>query len=246
MAGRRPGRVTQVTQLANLNLQIWYNADVLSATNFGFANSGADVVVTSWKDRSGVGHDLNQSGNASVKPKWITNVKNNLGALRFDGVDESLNINPVSWMQGKPGFTMYVVAKANSNSSYSVVTTTDVDGFKVFQNTTHWGIKTSGATGISNVAVDRNYHIFGLLYDATGATNADKLIFRYDTNQVSLNITGTVANTTSNTSGYFFVGANNGTQFFNGDVAEVVMFTRALKGNELVQVEEYLKGHWGL
>ena len=67
MAGHRPGVVTDPTKL--VNLQVWYNADISNTTNFNAAPAnGGDI--SQWKDRSGTGHNANQSGNASVKPNW--------------------------------------------------------------------------------------------------------------------------------------------------------------------------------
>ena len=92
-AGRRPGVITNPTVLPNL--QIWYNADVSNATNFNVAPASGDD-ISQWKDRSGTGHNANQSGNASVKPNWISSVQNGYGIVRYNGSSESLNINPVS------------------------------------------------------------------------------------------------------------------------------------------------------
>jgi hypothetical protein len=245
-AGRRPGVITDPTKL--VNLQVWYNADISNTTNFGTAPAnGGDV--TAWKDRSGTGHDANQSGNNSVKPNWYQNVQNGLGVLRFNGTSESLNINPIAFMQSLSGFTMMVVAKASSLSVTSDLTSSDVGGFRIFHDATHWGVSTSGGTGTSTVTGDTTkFHIYSLIFNGAAADNANRLKFRYDGADQSMSFTGTVGTTTSATAARFYmaVGSTGSANYFNGDIGEIVMFTRTLNSSEILNTEAYLKYHWAL
>ena len=74
---------------------VWLNADLGSAANFGSVLTDGATVST-WKDVYAGAHDANKSGNASVKPIWKSNIKNGYGVVRFDGSNDSLNINPVN------------------------------------------------------------------------------------------------------------------------------------------------------
>jgi hypothetical protein len=245
-AGRRPGIIKDPTVL--VNLQVWYNADVSNTTNFNVAPAnGADI--SQWKDRSGTGHNANQSGNASVKPNWYSNVQNGLGVVRFNGTSESFSINPIAFMQSLPGFTMMLVAKANSLAAASDLTSSDVGGFRIFHDGTNWGVSTSGGTGTSTVPGDTTkFHIFSLIFDGTGIGNAGRLKFRYDDTEQALTFTGTVGTTTSAIAGSFYIASDStgGAKFFNGDVAEMLMFTRTLNTSELIATETYLKYHWAI
>lgn len=245
-AGRRPGIVKDPTVL--VNLQVWYNADISNTTNFNTAPANGDD-ISQWKDRSGTGHNANQSGNASVKPNWYANILNGLGVVRFNGTSESLSINPIAFMQSLPGFTMMVVAKSSSLAAASDLTSSDVGGFRIFHNGTNWGVSTSGGTGTSTVAGDTTkFHIYTQVFDGTATGNDARLKFRYDGAGQAMTWSGTVGATTSATAGAFYVGSNStgSAGWFNGDVAELLMFTRTLNTSELIAVESYLKYHWAL
>lgn len=245
-SGRKPGVTTDLTRVANLS--IWFNSDIANTTNFGTTPASGDA-VTSWKDRSGATHDLNQSGNASVKPKWIANAKNNYGVLRFDGVDESLNINPVPWLQSLSGFTLFTVVKFNSASGTQSVCNTDTGGFRIFSDGTHLGVSAGGSVATSTQLTNTSlYNIYGLIYDGSGATNSDKLRFRFNRTNLSLSYNTAVASTTSASAAKFYVGCGStgSSEFFNGDITELLIWTRALNSSEIINVESYLKFHWAL
>lgn len=246
MAGHRPGVITDPTKL--VNLQVWYNADVSNTTNFGTAPAnGGDV--TAWKDRSGTGHDCNQSGNASVKPNWYSNVQNGLGVLRFNGSSEAMNINPIAFMQSLSGFTMMVVAKSSSLAAAFDLTSSDVGGFRIFHNGTNWGVSTSGGTGTSTATGETTkFHIYTQVFDGTAADNDSRLKFRLDGTQQTLSWSGTVGTTTSASAARFYlaVDSTGAAKYFNGDIGELLMFTRTLNTNELLATEAYLKYHWAL
>lgn len=234
------------------DLQIWYNGDKSNTTNFNVApTNGADI--SQWKDISGTGHNLNQSGNASNKPQWYSNVLNGLGVVRFNGVGqgttESLNINPISWMRNLSGFTMFVIAAARTTGSAQTVTTTDTSGFKIFHNGSYWGVAASGGSLLTTAPVIAGqFDILAFVFDGTKSDNAGRLRFRHNREWESGTYTGTVGTATSNTSTYFYIGTNetNNGNYFQGDVAEVLMFTRTLSESELQNIENYITNHWGV
>lgn len=244
LAGKRPGVVTDPTKL--VNLQVWYNADVSNTTNFNVAPTNA-ADISQWKDRSGTGHNANQSGNASVKPAWYSGVQNNLGVLRFNGTSESLSINPIAFLNSLPGFTMMVVAKMTSATGVRPITCTDTDGMKIYFDGTNWNTKIAGGVGTSTVIGDTSkFHIFTLVFDGTQTGNANRSKFRYDGAEQILSYTGTVGTATSATSTTLYVGQDTASNFFQGDIGEMLMFTRTLNTSELLATEAYLKYHWAL
>lgn len=244
-AGRRPTIITDPTKLANL--QVWYNADIANSTNFNVApTNGSDI--SQWTDRSGTGHNANQSGNNSVKPNWYANQLNGYGIIRFNGTSESLTINPFSFARNLPGFSLYIIAKASSLTGSRVLSTTDQGGFRFAYNGTVWTIASSGGTGTSTLTGDTTgFHMFGLIFDGSAADNAGRLKFRYDRSERALTFTGTVGTLTSGTATTFYIAQDsNNTGWFQGDIGEILMFTRALNGSEILNVENYLASHWSL
>jgi len=248
-AGQRPFVARTISTTA---LQVWYNADKSNTTNFNVAPAnGADI--SQWKDISGTGHNMNQSGNNSVKPQWYSNVLNGLGVLRFNdigqGTTESLNINPITWMRSLSGFTLFVIAKARTTGTPQVVTTTDTSGFKIAHDGTYWSVTASNGTLNTTAQVDTSkFDILTFVFDGSASGNSGRLRFRHNREWESGTYVGTVGTSTSSVSNYFYMGVNetNNGGYFQGDIAEVLMFTRTLTQSELENVENYITEHWGI
>lgn len=250
--GQRPGAVVDPNTLPNL--QVWYNADLSNTTNFNVAPAnGADI--SQWKDRSAFGHNANKSGNAAVKPKWIANqagVGNTYGVLRFDGVDESLTINPIAWMQSLSGFSLFVVGKGTTlGGSPRTICATNTGGFQISHNASNWRVEAGGGTGVSTVTGigdTSRFNIYALIYDGAGIGNTGKLSFRYNKSPRTLSYTGIVSTITSAVASTFYIGVGQtgNADFFTGDIAEMIMFTRTLNSSEIGGVESYLTSHWNL
>jgi hypothetical protein len=237
--------ITDPTQLPTL--QVWYNADKDGSPNFNKINgSGGDV--SQWTDRSGTGHNANQAGSNVYKPNWYSPVLNGNGAIRFNGTTESLSINPFAFAQSKPGFTMYVVAQAsNIGVTARTLTSSDTEGYRIFHNGTNWCVKASNGQGNTTVTGDTSWHIFGLVFNGNAVGNSSRLQFRYDSvdQPLAFNMAN-VGTTTSAVTTTFWIGEDNGAEYFAGNVAEVLMFTRTLSSGEILGVEQYLRNHWAL
>lgn len=251
--GQRLGAITSVTTLPNL--QIWYNADIVGTTNFGTGTTIDGDVVSQWKDRSGTGHDLNKAGGNSVKPKWRANqsgVGNTLGVVRFNGSTESLDINPIAWMQSLTGFSLFVVGKGTTvGSAVRTICNTNTGGFQISHNRSNWTVQAGGGVGISTITGigdTSKFNIFALIYDGTGIGNTGKLKFRYNKSEKSLTYVGIVSTITSASASTFYVGVGQtgNADFFAGDIAEIIMFTRTLNSSEIGGVESYMTAHWNL
>lgn len=247
--GQRSPTVTNPNTLPSL--QIWYNADIANTTNFNTApTDGSDI--SQWKDRSAFGNNLNKSGNNTVKPNWYANqsgIGNTLGIIRFNGSSESLDINPVSWLQSLTGFSLFIVAKATTVGVTSrTICSTDVGGFKI-SNSTNWSVGAAGCVGVSTVTGvgdTSKFNIYSLIFDGSGIGNTSRLKFRYNKVPQTLTYTGTAATITSASAATFYVGVGSGTDFFTGDIGEIIMFTRAVNSSEIGGVESYMTAHWNL
>lgn len=250
--GHRYFIINDPTQLPSI--QVWYDATNGSTTNFNTTLASGDD-IGQWKDKSGTGHNANQSGNASKKPNWYSNVQNGNGAARFNGTSESLNVNPTAFLTpGGVGLTYYnlwVVAKASSLGGAGVIrpiTCSDTDGMKIYHDGTHWCVKASGAVGTSTNTGDTNWHLFGINYRGIGSTNGDKVKLTIDGAEQSLTFTGTAASTTSASTTTFYIGQDNDAtaHFFNGDIGEIIMITDQIGSTQIEAVESFLMKRWGI
>ena len=240
--GRRAQLVSSSSQIPGITVYF-------DATNGTFnPNSNDGTNISQWTDSSGASHNANPDGGASVKPAVKTAIQNGKNILRFDGGD-NLSVTSATYLQSKAGFTMFTVAKASSYAAGNTsITSSDATGggMKIYHNGTNWGVRVAGCTGVSTVTGDNNFHIFGLVYDGSGATNANKVRFRYAGADQTLTYTGTAASTTSSTVSTFYIGNEAKSELFTGDIGEVSIWTRTLNTSELLAVEAYLKNKWGL
>jgi hypothetical protein len=225
------------------NLQIWYDgADtstyVPSATDEG--------QITQWTDKSNFAHNANPDG-GNAKPSYENTVlQGGYGYLEFDGND-SLTVNPFTQLASQAGFTVFIVAKQNTVIGDQDFTVTDQGDLLIDGGTGFFTVGMAGATGITTTATDTDWHQHTLIYDGTGATNADKLVYRLDKTGLTLSFTGTVAATTDASNNEFFIGNNSaGTSGLNGYVAEVILFNKTLSATEYANVENYLSNKWNL
>lgn len=262
MFGSRPFRITSLSQLPNL--EIGYSAATGAAGTFNSGAITSGTEVTSWHNTGGISsHDWNATG--GVKPEWYANVQNGLGVVRFNGtslnipagedadIDENLTINPVTWIQGLSGATMAILFRSLSTASGArYCCSTDVNGFQWGINGTQWIGGFAGATfTVDGIVADTNFHHIVLTYDGSKVGNANRVKVRFDGQDVALSFTGTVNATTSSVSKYFYGGAtgtssSNQSNFWVGDLGELLIWTRALNTSELLAVEDYLTAKWAV
>jgi len=247
--GRRYYVIKTPTELPP-TLQVWYSSDQGNTVNFNATLADGDN-LSQWKDKSGLSHNLNQSGNTSVKPNWYQNIQNGLGGVLFNGTSESLNINPVAWLanagSGLTGVSMYAVIKNSSLSGIRPVTGADIDGSKIYYDGSNWAIKIAGAVGTSTVTGDTSkFHVVSMIYDGTQSTNAARARFRYDGAEQNLTYTGTVGANTDGSIGYFYVGEDGLGNYFSGYISEMMLFSRTNSMSEISAIEGYLKLKWAI
>lgn len=252
--GSRPAGITNPNQLPTL--QVWYNADIDGSPNFNQTN-GNGGTVNQWLDRSGTGHAAKfQSGASQNAPRWYANqlgVGTTLGIIRFNGANnESLAVGQATWMRSLSGFSLFIVAKASTvGVSTRTMTSTDTGGFRISQNTSNWTIQTAGCTGVSTVTGvgdTTKYNIYALIFDGTGIGNTARLRFRYNKVEKPLTYVGTAGSLTNASTSSFYVGVGSvgNTEYFTGDIAEMIMFTRAVNSSEIGGVESYMSSHWNI
>lgn len=256
-AGARPLTITSASQLPNL--EVWYSADTNATVG---VTSGQEV--SAWSNSGGLtSRDWNSTGGA--RPEWFSNIQNGLGVVRFNNptigvptgedadTNERLTINPVTYINSKSNSTLVILFRSLSTvAGIRYVTSTDVGGYQWGQNGTQWIGGFAGATfTVDNVAADTNFHHIILSFDGTQPDNATRLKARLDGTTVPLTFTGTVGSATSASAAYFFGGCtgsniNTVSNFFIGDIGEVLIFTKTLNLGEILAVEDYLTRKWAV
>lgn len=242
-------------QIPDLNL--WYDASIANAlyvqTGGGTAPTDTQA-VQKWIDKQLTGRDANQT-TGTRQPSWRSNQQNGLGAILFDGNNDVLTLNPIgSWALSLPGQTTYIVVKANVLTGIPRITQTNTGGYQFFWDT-YWGIETAGGRAKStNPGNTTNFVYMGQILDGTQTDanvtiqNNKRLKFRINGVAQSLTFSSNVGATTSASATGLFVGGDSQpvSNPFNGYIAEMMIWTRALTFTEQLSVESYLAEKWAI
>jgi concanavalin A-like lectin/glucanase superfamily protein len=221
-------------------LEAWYKADAIT----GLAD--ADPVAT-WIDSSGNGRDATQATEAN-KPTYQTAELNGLPIVRFDGTDDFLR--NTAFYDFADEYTVFTVAAfasvADTTQALLEVTTGSVNtGFSVLfdANGDKWIVQDS--TG--GVAVSIAGGNDGIFRQRTGIVRGSASESQFYRNGTSIG-TATYTSPNANLIDVIDIGRLAGLESwsFNGDIAEIIMYSRALSDTERQQVEDYLMDKYAL
>ncbi len=236
------------------NLVLWLDA-ADNTTLFTNANcvTGAEPTnnasIACWKDKSGNGYNAT----TGVAPSYIKSGINGKPIIRLNG-SQYLNVSNTAMMQKMSsgtatGSTVFIAVKptvlgANSllqnrpfNSSvYFNAQVPYNDGYVYWQN---GNASANGQLLATAGAPAGSAYIWVLNSAGTASQN----IWRNGT------LIGTKANAelaAFGTSYTLDIGANNRTNFYNGDLAEIIIYNRALDAKERPGIQSYLADKWGV
>jgi hypothetical protein len=226
-------------------LRLWLKPDS------GLTLSGTDS-VSAWEDRSGNGLDVAQATGTNQPARVSANL-NGLPVVRFDGIDDYLRRSAV------PGYdlfdnstdTVYIVQKQAGTDPRTTTFSWTPDGINRFMVHATWDNviyfqATSYTTGGNMLAApqpygwDDRWHVLKLVKDgSSGQINVDG---------IDLTLTETTSSAGNNSpTADLYVGSDwSSTNWFTGDIAEILVFSRALTTEEQQDVDTYLRGKYGL
>lgn len=207
-------------------LVIW-----LSSTSITGVDSGSSL--STWIDSSGQGNHVTQTSAVS-QPTFQTNAQNGLPAVRFTAANKSWLLGS-AYSVAQP-LTYFATYKAtNKVASYVAVGGPVNNEATIFQNTN--GFPNLFGTSILLYPTDRSglWTIVGGIFNGSSST-----LWLNGTSTVSVGAVGTVSHKS------FFVGQDQNTNFFLGDIGEIVGYNRILSQSEGSQVFSYLNARWGI
>ena len=227
---------------------LWLDAQNTSSLAGSLVN---DDPVTTWSDVSGNGNDFVQQSTDAVPIFRNDGLSSgSFNVVRFDGTerylvhpdddDFDLNLDEFTILgvfykgtsDDNPRGILSKRVSYGSQESYYLYSYTS--------NSLRLNTRTSGNTGvISSNPLSVGDNLFSAIYD--GALQS----LYVDTDQeASGSKTGTINNSTSS----IYLGAlnNNYGTYFDGEIAELIMYRTALNGGERLLVENYLAEKYGL
>jgi hypothetical protein len=227
-------------------LILWLDASRIT----GLSDGGA---VTTWSDASGNGRHATQS-TAAYRPTYRTRVLNGWPAVRFDGLDDYLTTSSLSIPSNA---TIFVVAQnrtqtSSTDSIYRPILAGNSSPYLTSGTEYALGYKRSGAPGFH--AVLSNGSSVQTVQTSAAATEGFELhAYRKSGTSATLYRAGQLVATAtqSRTSGMgtgYYIGAElrNSARRYLGDVAEILVYNRALSDAERQQVEGYLAGKYAI
>jgi hypothetical protein len=216
------------------------------------------TAVRLWSDQSGNGYDATQ-GTSAARPTYIASGLNGLPVVRFDGTDDrlALGASALGILRNVAGATVFIAVKYSSTTG----------NFPSFYASTNGAI-TSVRLSI-RTSTTPTYQISGRRLDANSvetissnqATSTSSVIIHtaradYQNTLMQQYINGTLdgqktdfqtaGNTSDTDSIGILIGNNGASVFLNGDIAEIILYNRALNDSELAQVHRYLARKWGI
>jgi hypothetical protein len=236
-------------QLPNINNmflpQLWLKADA------GVTLAGSNV--TTWADQSG--NNNNAIADTGEEPTFVSSFLNNKPAIRFNGNGKVMEIADsytldffktsvfivLKYLGQGTGNNIVYIKNANAGSPedpamYGLVATLFGGNLSFPLNVNSW------VDNPTNVDIkDSIPRIFSMTYGGS-----DILMYA-DGFEVG---SGSIGGNISTSTGTLQIGGYNksfsGAEYFNGDVAEIIMYNRAVTSTERQQVEAYLNTKYAI
>ena len=245
--GKRFIRLRLTQQPIDTGLRLWLDAGAR------VTKDGANL-VSAWGDGSGVSNDASQAAQAK-QPVWIDNAINGRPVLRFDGQNDQLvaTLSP-----GTDSFTVFVVAKTAAAHEIDIEGTTGTagtSGQKYIFGATSSGANAGtgmslGTNGISTYENGDSYMPPLAVYSGSVGNGFVLGAFEYDTRRPTIFLNGQLvrAGLVSPRPQVFAPTEIGAGAFgaFAGDVAEIMIYNRALGAGERAVVEAYLSRKYAL
>jgi hypothetical protein len=217
-------------------IQAWFAAD--SGTSCGGACSNGNT-LTQWNDKSVNADNLASGASCSTLPTFASSQINGKPAIKFNGSSQCIQL--VSSITLTTASTVFAVIDdvsiAAKGSFFS-----GASGSLVYWSapTKEQGADNAATVLLGNgtAAADTSWHQINETYNNTTVTFR---LGRATDGSASPSSTLTAVNT--------IVGANASSgpgEWFNGYIAELIIYNRVLNGTEIGEVEAYLNGRYGL
>jgi len=220
---------------------LWLDADDASSIV-----TGAGGGVLQWRDKSGWGNHVAQT-ESSAQPVVTPAGLNGRATLAFNGAD--FLSGPPVWQQGETNFTTFAVWRKSSLSDSQVIVEQAGPGVGARASLLAISGGTYGFNGQNN---DAHYlgtysagawNLSGLEYSGAAADN----VYLDAAGVVSkATVDGTCKETVGVTALQVGRKVTMSGEFLQGDVAEILMFNRALTAAERYNVLYYLQQKWQL
>jgi len=216
---------------SNLKLHLRADGGVISSSS----------AVSEWNDLSGNGNNATQSTSAN-QPALVSNSLNGNPVIRFDGTYSKLTLPTSATLAIQSNlYEMFMVAKSSSSNVQFLI----AGGYENFE------YHLNGDAGARFIPIASTWIDLGTAGSYTDG-NAHIFSARASSSGGAVRVDGTdggtsSANILSSNSGALQLGVrSDGTYYFNGDIAEVILYNTNLSASDRSTVEHYLANRYGI
>jgi hypothetical protein len=226
---------------ATSGLQLWLSADHIS----GLSDGGS---VTTWVDLSGYGYTMTELSNS---PLYSSSFLNNKPAVVFNGTSNFFELASALDFKDQSGIGIFAVINAKNSSTSQPIIARDSDSNR------GWGCKlndseqlsfsvaqsdSEAVTRVGSHSVSDTYTIVSFLYDGS----SDEIeVYCGDTND-SNTLENTIPSTIGGTGANLSVGKDGNGNFFEGSIAEIIVYNWAISPVERILINNYLSSKYDI
>ena len=203
--------------------------------------STIDNKVALWADQSGNLRNVSQS-TSSYRPTYTPNSINDRPTITFDGVNDYLINSSITELDTLSGYSIFVVYKnTEDNDDQCLVSfNNDQNRLQLYNGLVmNSYVNTSGAN-VSGFTLN-TYTVVSTIFNGAGIGNSGRIFIYKNGSVQSVSYTGTVPSSSSSVTS-ISIGAMGSdiTRGLTGEIAEIIIFPRALIDNERKIIEESL------
>jgi prepilin-type N-terminal cleavage/methylation domain-containing protein len=248
--------MTQSSPVAGIkDLLLWYETS--SDASFLSTEAQDNTAISAWNDISPQSAFKNNAtqGTTANKPLYIENAFNGaLPAIRFDGTNDFMLFDGSALIGSN--YTIFVVEQIRASVNPGINPFISGTGTVTDANL-HLGYRANTSITQAHFLDDMDYTTTGyngtpiskihtFWFSTSAVTGGKKYWFNGGTNtpdQANAAQTTALINYTAASLGQHIGGTTN---YLNGDLAEIIIFTRALKNEERQAVETYLSKKYNI
>ena len=223
-------------------LGLWLRSDL------GITLNGSDV--SAWADQSGSANHVNQ-GTASRQPAYsATGAPNSLPSLDFVTADRNLLASGAcSLLSNVTGYTFYIVLKRPDLTPNTISVSFDAAAMTEQVVTNLCYCYADGGNFGNAATTNANWMIRKTVFDGSQGTNAGRLKNYENTVQQTQDFGVYTIPAITPVSAFFLVGdyfLDLPVWDFEGSIAEILIWPRALTAGEQAQVDAYLSSRYSI
>ena len=253
--------------------EIWYDgADIAKFQPTSINSTPADFAsITQWNDKSDSAHNANNyaGGATSARPIYIgslsSDVQNGNTSVSFTASqNQGFEIGLTgggNWLFGLQTITIFMVFKYKEpiNNNLTIWSSSQNDLNLAVNSSKQLIMSSPKTTPTNSYNVDTNnvldpdtWVLTTTTFNGFGAADEDKLRFRINGVEQNLTFSSPVGTTIgpNGGNGRIGIGMNvwegSNTDFFNGNIGEVLVYSKALTNVEIDVIENYINTKWNI